>query len=139
MSRRTVVTWCACMALGVIGTGSPLWPGSTDNDSGIVAPVSLVQLIAAPEKFEGRRVRVQGFCRFVFEEQSLYLHREDSDTFNAANAVWLATKERHENLNDTFVRVEGTFTTKDKGHLGVWPGALVRITRLERARTRSGR
>lgn len=98
--------------------------------------MSLVQLVVLPAEFEGRKVRVQGFCRFVFEEQSLYLHREDAELLNTANAVWLDTKERHEGLNGTFVRVEGTFTRKDHGHLGLWPGALVQITRLERVRTR---
>ena len=100
--------------------------------------VSLVQLIATPEKFEGQRVRVKGFCRFVFEEQSLYLHREDSELLNTANAVWLATAQGHGDLNGAFVRVEGTFTQKVQGHLGLWPGSLVEITSLEREMTRSG-
>jgi hypothetical protein len=53
--------------------------------------VSLVQLIATPSMFEGRRVIVQGFCRQGFEERSLYLHREDAEFLNLANAVWLET------------------------------------------------
>jgi hypothetical protein len=98
--------------------------------------VSLLQLIATPERYEGKRVLVEGFCHFAFEEHSLYLHREDSDLLNVANAVWLDTPGAHEALTETFVRVEGVFTAKEHGHLGAWPGELQSITRFERARTR---
>ncbi len=39
--------------------------------------VTLVQLIANPEKFDGKSIRVIGFLRLEFEGNVLYLHRED--------------------------------------------------------------
>ena len=135
---RIVTVGIACLVGDGNGGRTVASTASTEQASDTVRRVSLIQLIATPEKFEGHRVQVEGFCRFVFEEHSLYLHREDSELLNTLNAVWLDTSESHGDLNDSFVRVAGTFTQKGRGHLGMWPGSLVRITRLERARTRSG-
>jgi hypothetical protein len=103
--------------------------------------VSLIQLLATPERYEGRRVRVIGYCHLAFEEQALYLHKEDADTFNERNGVWLglddATATKVEALHQQFVLVEGTFTGKVHGHLGAWPAALTGISRIERSPTRA--
>lgn len=123
------------LVLGLGGAGLPTRPAEQAQSSEVMH-VSMIQLVASPERFEGKRVQLLGYCRFGFEEHSLYLHREDSLLLNTANAVWLDTTERREDLNETFVRVEGTFTARDHGHLGLWPGALVQISRLERAKTR---
>jgi hypothetical protein len=126
---RQIGVLCALPAiLAMTSVGEP-----QDRDP---QEVSVVQLIATPERFEGRRVRAVGFCHFAFEEQSLYLHREDADLLNARNAVWLAATGAYGGLNDTFVLVEGTFTAQSHGHLGAWPGELKDVTRLERAGTR---
>ena len=39
--------------------------------------VSLVQLIATPERYDGKRVMVIGYLRLEFEGNALYLHSED--------------------------------------------------------------
>jgi hypothetical protein len=101
-----------------------------------VKDVSIVQLLATPERYEGRRVRLKGFCHFEFEEHALYLHREDSEVLNRNNGVWLDSSSLGDHLNETFVLVEGTFTSKAHGHLGAWPGEIQRITRLEHLRSR---
>jgi hypothetical protein len=142
-SSEKLPRWILAFQLAwlILGSGSTsiLSPaGLPQQPAQKVSVVSLIQLIATPERFEGRRVQVEGFCRLVFEEQSLYLHREDSELLNTANSVWLdVTREGREALNDTFARVEGTFTQTQHGHLGMWPGSLGRISRLERVRTRT--
>ena len=107
--------------------------------AGVVAKaVSLVQLLATPERFEGERVEVKGFCRYAFEEHALYMNREDSDIVNVAGAVWLETGDaQYKDVNDTYVFVSGVFTTKGGGHLGGWGGVLREIKVLERTPTRS--
>ena len=97
--------------------------------------VSIIQLLATPERYEGRLVRVQGVAHFAFEESALYLHREDADCMNSSNGVWLDSDARAD-LSDKFVIVEGRFTAKDHGHLGAWPGEIQDVTRLERAGVR---
>ena len=117
-------------------------PGSGASSSAAEDPlgVSLVQLIANPDWYEGKRVRVKGYCHLEFEEQSLYLHREDADLMNTSNAVWLESDSsdlEQAKLNEQFVLVEGVFTGKSRGHLGAWSGTIRDITRFERALTRS--
>lgn len=60
-------------------------PGPDDT----VQDVSLIQLIAQPEKFEGKRVRFIGFLRIEFEGNAIYLHREDFDHGITKNGLWL--------------------------------------------------
>jgi len=98
--------------------------------------VSMVQLLANPERFEGQRVRVQGFCRLAFEEQALYFHKEDSDMASSENGVWLRLDRGDSGLSDKFVIVEGTFTARAHGHLGMWPGEIQSITRFVRVKSR---
>ena len=99
------------------------------------ASVSMVQLLATPERYEGRLVRVKGVAHFEFEESVLYLHREDAENMNGSNGLWLSTGG-HDELSDVFVIVEGRFTARSHGHLGAWPGEIRDVTRLERAGTR---
>jgi len=99
------------------------------------ASVSMVQLLATPERYEGRLVRVKGVAHFEFEESALYLHREDAENMNGSNGLWLSTGG-HDELSDVFVIVEGRFTARSHGHLGAWPGEIRDVTRLERAGTR---
>ena len=99
--------------------------------------VSLVQLIATPERFEGRKVVLRGFCRWGFEERAVYLHREDAELMNTANALWLdADAAQNKDLDGRFVYVSGVFTGKSHGHLGAFPGEIRDIAQLGRAPTR---
>jgi hypothetical protein len=65
--------------------------------------VSMVQLLAAPEKFHGKLVGVFGFLRLEFEGDALYLHREDDTQGVTRNVVWVdrteAMEREQEKLN----------------------------------------
>lgn len=120
------------LILAVAVAGTPGASGAQDQPTS----VSIIQLLATPERYEGRLIRVQGVAHFAFEESALYLHREDADCMNSSNGLWLRTAAR-DGLSDAFVIVEGWFTAKEHGHLGAWPGEIKNISRLERAGTRS--
>jgi hypothetical protein len=82
--------------------------------------VTLVQLIADPQKFDGKLIRVIGFLRLEFEGDVLYLHREDYEHAILGDGVWVdatpeITKQR-ETLNMHYVLLEGVFDSKDRGH-----------------------
>jgi hypothetical protein len=96
--------------------------------------VSLMELIAQPERFDGKPVRVIGYVHFEFDGNGLYLHREDYEHAISRNGVWLEPDESTIGAatpNDRYVIVEGTFRARDRGHLGMWSGALTQVTRLE--------
>ncbi|HYJ07200.1 MAG TPA: hypothetical protein VEX43_18875 [Chthoniobacterales bacterium] len=97
--------------------------------------VSMVQLIATPEKFDGKLVGVLGFLNLEFEGDALYLHREDLLQRLHKNAVWVDRTEAIERdtkkLNKHYVLIEGTFDARDHGHMGLFAGAIKDITRAE--------
>jgi hypothetical protein len=98
--------------------------------------VSLVALIATPEKFDGRKVRVIGAVRLAFERSALYLHREHMDLHLPSNAVWLSfgpdgPTPTQRALSGGYVGIEGVFSTQFKGHWGKYAGSIREITRIE--------
>lgn len=69
------------------------FPKKYDDSPDTLQDVSLIQLIAQPEKFEGKRVRFIGFLRIEFEGNAIYLHREDFDHGIEKNALWVAVPD----------------------------------------------
>jgi len=93
--------------------------------------VSIVQLLATPEKFDGKLVRVIGFLCLAFEGDAVYLHREDFDHALTQNALWVDVPEKcDEGLSRKYVLLEGTFDAGDHGHMGLFGGAIRKITRM---------
>lgn len=105
--------------------------------------VSLVKIIANPERYDGRQVRLTGYFVNEFEGRALYLTRDDARIGNIENSVWIdepspmakagsiATVRKH------FVRVDGTFKNHPNGgggHMGLWSGSLTNITFLHWAK-----
>lgn len=90
--------------------------------------VTMQQLLAEPQRFEGQRVRTTGFLRLEFEANALYQTRDDFNNTVMQHAVWLdltnAQLRRLGKLNNGHVVVEGVFTAQYKGNGGKWPGAL---------------
>jgi hypothetical protein len=92
--------------------------------------VSMVQLIAAPEKFDGKVVRVVGFLSLEFEGVGLYLHREDFQN-ETGNSLWIHPPEKTDpSLSRHYVQVVGTFEAKAGGHLGAFPAGIGNVTKI---------
>ena len=80
--------------------------------------VSLVQLIANPEKYENKVVRVGGIINVGFEDDYLFLTKEDRSVFNIRNAISMnyrtknllgITMEELEKYSGSYAFVKGTF------------------------------
>src|SRR5215469_766291 len=73
--------------------------------------VTLVRLIANPEKFDGKLIRVIGFLRLEFEGDVLYLHREDYENAILGDGIWVdvtpAIRKESATLNMNYVLLEG--------------------------------
>lgn len=97
--------------------------------------VSLIQLIANPEKYDGKFVRVIGYLRLEFEGNALYVHREDDEAALTKNAIWVdATSDMTndpETFNRKYVLLEGIFDAKQHGHMDLFSGELRRISRAD--------
>jgi len=83
-------------------------------------PVSLIQLIANPERFDGKPVSVQGFLgslgehpEFIGQFPILYLHQEDGKNLLAYNSVWVSPSKQmqrdREKINLMYVKLTGVF------------------------------
>jgi hypothetical protein len=116
--------------------------------------VSLIQLIAQPEKYHGKPVQVSGFLHLEFEGNALYLHKDDYTHFLSRNGIWVdwldyweddddvavfeeRIKLRREFFekfllpnNNRYVTLEGVFNAENTGHFGLWSGGIEQIRRV---------
>lgn len=98
--------------------------------------VSMVQLLATPEKYHGKLVRVIGVGNLEFEGNYLSLSKEDH-AYGVGNSVWIelgnkATPyEKAKKYNGKYVIVEGFFDKDDRGHFDMFCGSIKDISRYE--------
>lgn len=98
--------------------------------------VSMVQLLTSPEKYDGKLVRVIGVGNLEFEANHLSLSKEDH-TYNTGNSIWIELGEKAisyeeaKKYNGKYVIVEGFFDKDDKGHFGMFCGAIKNISRYQ--------
>lgn len=90
--------------------------------------VSMIELIANPEKFDGQRVIAQGFVRLEFEGTGLYFHEEDYRYGLRNNGVALgiprAERDQAEKCNLKYCTIIGTYHATPAGYVGLWSGSL---------------
>jgi hypothetical protein len=89
-----------------------LFAGSQAPQGEMTQAVSMVQLIATPERFEGKRVSVIGFLQVLSESIRLYSHQEDERNGIFENSLWVdRTKDmgnsRQSTVNMKYVRIIG--------------------------------
>lgn len=108
------------------------------QEYGKIQHVSLINLIATPEKYHGKWVRVQGVANFEFEGNALFLHKEDFK-LGTKNAVWLSPDASvlkvdeatlAKNFNGKYVVVEGIFNMNDHGHMDLFSGSINNVSRI---------
>lgn len=99
------------------------------------AELSIVSLIATPQNFNKKQVRIVGFVRVEFEGNAVYLHRDDFLEGVRKNGFWLDVENipssQLAEINGRYALVEGEFSSEERGHLGMWSGSILKITRLE--------
>lgn len=100
--------------------------------------ISLVTLVAMPERYHGKPVVVSGFMYLQREHNALYIGKSDFQHGALKNAVYLQiTNDLFEHvyrLNGCYVVVSGTFDGKNTGHLGLFSGELT-MTKVSPAST----
>jgi hypothetical protein len=99
--------------------------------------VSLVRLMATPERYHGKTIQLVGYLNLEFEGNAIYLHKEDFDHGLCENAFWvdvsekIAKREDLKSYNKRYVIIVGTFDMNDFGHMNLFGGTIKNITRLD--------
>jgi hypothetical protein len=98
--------------------------------------VSLIQLIANPQAYDGKTVRITGFLHLEFEGNAIYLHNEDFRYALTKNALWInvpkdMTQAQIKVVNDQYVICTGKFVASMHGHMGLNSGEITDVTRLQ--------
>jgi hypothetical protein len=97
--------------------------------------VSLIQLIANPEDYDGKVVRVIGFVKLEFEGNAIYLHQDDYKHSITRNGLWLDVtddvRKKQKDYDQKYVLLEGTFSAKERGHMGLWSGSIQKLLRFQ--------
>ncbi len=94
--------------------------------------VSLIRLIANPQEFDGRFVRVFGYLHMEFERDAIFLRKEDCEQWLEINSLSIGVsraemKKDMQNLSDRYVLLEGKFHYRK----GDSKGTIWRIQRVE--------
>lgn len=124
----------ACILAGQSATQNGYYPqGGPDNGP---EDVSVIQLIANSQSYDGKRVRIIGYLHLEFEGNVIYLHREDFEFGLDKNALWIdvpkdMTRSQISAVNDQYVICTGTFAAGMHGHMGMNSGEMSKITRLQ--------
>jgi hypothetical protein len=93
-------------------------------------PASLIQLIANPEKYDGKLVTVQGFLK-LGEHPALWVHDEDFKNVLWSNSIWVEPSAQMvregEAIEFMYVDLEGVFRAGHQGHLYFLSGGIGQI------------
>ncbi len=103
--------------------------GDTNADA---VNVSIIRLIAAPEEYDGKNVRVRGYINIEYEAMGIYMNKEDYENHITKNAVWLEFDydklgtdfKQIQRLNKKYVDIEGIFNCGYNGHFDMYSGTI---------------
>jgi len=87
--------------------------------------LSIISLIANPEKYYGKRISITGYMITEFEGTAIYLSREDFDNRIYKNSIFLLIGKGsdYQYYNKEYVTLDGTFISGN-GHMGLFGGML---------------
>ena len=95
---------------------------------------TIIQLLANPDAYDGKKVRVIGVGNAATENCSLSLTKDDWK-YSTGNCLWVALDraflEELQQYNGEYVIVEGVFDKDERGHSDAFQGAIKNISRYE--------
>jgi hypothetical protein len=113
---------------------TPHRPAVTETEGDLVAarPTTLRWLISHAADFDGTRVSIVGFYHDEFEGSEI----RSSEKSDYGDNLWCSdlsafAAPKTSLCQDCWVRMDGVFLKGPGGHMGLWPGELTRVTRVE--------
>jgi hypothetical protein len=124
ISRLLILTGL-CWPIVLLGQSPPPQP----------LQVSLIQLIATPDKFDGKLIYVCGLLEMSREGDLLFLDQSDRDNVILSNAIWVRRTEQmgkdRLTLNGKYVAVVGIFRVGFKEQLGTPGNGIPEVSHVE--------
>ena len=140
--RRKIALVMLTLAVAAMLLMGYEWRLST-HEEGVTAgfaaeSVSLINLIATPEKYQGKLVQVEGVCLIEFEGWALFLSKDDRKHGFTKNALWASyytlpggdSLQFQAKFDGRHVLVEGYFDAQSHGHMGLFSGSITNVTRI---------
>ncbi|MDQ1925101.1 hypothetical protein [Massilia pseudoviolaceinigra] len=113
-----------------------LWFAYLPAQASSVVEVSIAQLIASPERFDGKLVSVVGFFQNEMEESAIYLNRDEMVQAIRKNGIWIELNSSQmqsiTKLHNDYAKIEGLFSATERGHFGLWSGSIKDIKKIFR-------
>ena len=115
----------------ILGTAAPGAPAASQPAA--LEHVSIVDLLARPDAYDGKPVRVEGYLHDKFEDHGLYMTKEHADYLMGKYGVWVSFRQKSVALQPEgktktsdfdckYVLLEGVFNKSGKGHMGLFGG-----------------
>lgn len=98
--------------------------------------VSIINLIATPEKYHDKKVLISGFLNIEFESDYIYLNKSDFENSIYKNAIGVDLDQKfrdsiiHDCRNKSYVILEGTFKKIINDYYQPDCGTITKITRI---------
>ena len=72
---------------------SPSWAKIATHHENEFITDSLISIIANPERYDGKKIQVNGFLHLEYEDYGLYLSKEDADFLRMENSLQVVFSE----------------------------------------------
>ncbi len=119
------------LAMSLLVAGILACAASPQQQQDVPLVVSMIELIANPEKYDAKTVLVTGFLRIEHEGDILYFSENDFVHGISKNGLWVERTpdivRELEKLDSAYVIVVGTFNPRAKGHRSSTSGSIQRI------------
>ncbi len=95
--------------------------------------ISIINLIATPEKYEGKLIMIFGYVKLEFEATSVYLTKSDMENYICKNGLWLngIGSDEWKKYDGQLCLIEGIFDSTMTGHMGACSGGIKNVSRLQ--------
>jgi len=104
----------------------------TDDGTCTKYLVSILELVARPEKYHEKPITVVGFVTFEFEGNVLC---PTDRRHSSSDCLWVDVEGlKDPGFRRSYVVVDATFDGELRGHFWCCAGSLTKITRLERSK-----
>ncbi len=128
--------WAPILVAAALGASAkPSLAGDSHQDE--LIRCSIINLLASPESYDGKRIQVIGYARIRFEGNALFLSEEAAEHEVVENSVWLdfsgwsGDRKALAERGNRYAIVVGTFSQSETGHLGGWFGGITGIERFD--------